>query len=753
MSAMLTRTWNYIHSVATDPSPGWSVPTVDQRHSLPPGLAAWLQQVTSCLDKDEENELCRRQLEVVMVKLSQKGVTPGIVNDCMVRLVYMHMLGYDCSAGFIHCVKLAGSGSVLSRKMGYLACSVMIPSTHQLALLVTNSILRDLESNNIVDIQMGLVAAANLVKPPMVTLVPLLSERVISLTSHRSHLVRKKALILLNHLCDLDRSLWEAAVSSVVIGCLSDINPGVAATALQVTACLASDNDSPSNISSAMVAGLHLQSQALASKLPEDFLYKGHMAPFLRMDITRLFRKLHITIGKSPHLSEQVKSVLTSCLEESPSDIKDLVVQSLIYETILTVAHLPCCHDLVPLALKHISSFLTSRHQSTVYTGICGLEVLFKQQPPSLTKEQEVAIMSCLSHKDPAIRRRTLQLLVVLASKENVGSVVDNIVGHVKRQGGDCSQVLEQVAALVDRFGESLDWKASTLLRVVQVSKDKQRNQMTEKLKFLLSNPLCEDGDLASVLELNRVRIKLRNLLSNIVEKGLKGKPAPVVVTALHIWCEGQFSNLGEENSVEVMDRIVAVGRQNIEHNHIVKNCMFAIQKLTVRNGKISKLAEEFIADCNTSSDDSISQTATEVLKVTKNQNSSLNQVPSTHQDWTLSFLDSLVSKALEGGAQPYIPKSLRLVQNKTRHTRATSPTLQLKPYNVLPLADTPGQSRSVSICSVSGVEGAPQLWTLEGRNTLNTKVEETEKDKPLIHGEEKQISCGLEMVLADDWE
>ena len=97
---MLARTWNYLHSVATDPAPGWSVPTVEQSHSLPAGLGAWLQQVTGCLGKEEEREICRRQLEVVMTKLGQKGVTPGVVSDCMVRVVYMHLLGYDCSASW-----------------------------------------------------------------------------------------------------------------------------------------------------------------------------------------------------------------------------------------------------------------------------------------------------------------------------------------------------------------------------------------------------------------------------------------------------------------------------------------------------------------------------------------------------------------------------------------------------------------------------------------------------------------------------
>ena len=332
---------------------------------------------------------------------------------------------------------------------------------------MTNSILTDLASNSIVDIQLGLVAAANIVMPPMGQLVPILSERVISLTSHSSHLVRKKALILLNHLCGLDPGLWTATVSSVVIGCLSDSNPGVAATALQITACLISDADSPTNISSAVVVALQLHSQAVQSKLPPDFVYKGHMAPFLRMDVTWTLRKLPFTISKSPHLCEQVASVLIAPLEESPSYCNELVIQSLIHETILTIANLPCCSSLVPLAIKHISSFLTSRHHSTVYTGLCGLEALFKQQPPVLTKEHEKSIMSCLGHSDPTIKKRTMQLLVVLASKDNVGSVVDNILGHVKRQEGDCSQVVEQVAALVERFGENLDWKASTMLRIV----------------------------------------------------------------------------------------------------------------------------------------------------------------------------------------------------------------------------------------------------------------------------------------------
>jgi len=752
MSAMLSRTWNYLHSVATDPSPGWSVPTPDQRHSLPPGLASWLQQVTSCLDKEEEKELCRKQLEVIKAKLGQKGVTPGVMNDCLVRMVYMHLLGYDCSSVYIHCVTMAGS--VLSRKMGYLACSVMIPPTHQLLLMVTNSILTDLASSSIIDIQLGLVAATNIVQPPLAQLVPILADRAVILATHTSHLVRKKSLILLHHLCQLDPGLWLAGtVSTVVIGCLSDTNPGVTATALQVTASLVSDNDSPANTSSAMVAALHLHSQVMEKKLPGDFLYKGHMAPFLRMDIARLLRKLPAAIQRSKTLSEQILSVLTVPLEESPGDCKDLVVQSLIYETIQTIATLPCCSTLIPLALRHISNFLTSRHHSTVYTGLCGLEALFSQQPPTLTKEQEKSIMSCLGHTDPSIKKKTLELLVVLASKDNVVAVVDNILGQVKKQDSDCRQVVDQVAGLVDKFVENLDWRASTMLRVVQVSKDKQREEMTQKLKFLLANPLSDDKDPATELELNRVRSKLKSLLGNIVNNGLKGKAAPVAVTALYIWCEGQFTNLEEESFELVMDRVVTLGKENLHQVEIVVSCLNAIQKLVTRTGELYESVEEFLKDCTTHEEDSVKQTAEEVQIVINNTMNKLkpSQIHQP-QDWTFSFLDQMVYKSLNEGGKPYIPKSLRLIETPKRMTRASSPKLQLTPYNILPQSDTPVESRGVSICSQSGLDSPVQVWTLEGRMTTPAKENKKEDKDSERDAKDHNADCRLEMALTEDW-
>ena len=60
--------------------------------------------------------------------------------------------------------------------------------------------------------------------------------------------------------------------------------------------------------------------------------------------------------------------------------------------------------------------------------------------------------------------------MLVLATRENVSAVLDRIVVYVKSRGEEeGGQVVRQAAELVVRLGKELDWKASTLLRLVQV--------------------------------------------------------------------------------------------------------------------------------------------------------------------------------------------------------------------------------------------------------------------------------------------
>ena len=134
-----------------------------------------------------------------------------------------------------------------------------------------------------------------------------------------------------------------------------------------------------------------------------------------------------------------------------------------------------------------------------------------------------------------------MQLVLILATKENLPAVLDRIVVYVKEKDEEESgEVVEQAAELVEQLGDSLDWRASSLLRLVQVSKGKVRDAVVARIKFLLAPHASTEMEPADELELNRVRGRLRELLNSLVERGVRGGPAPPVVVALAAWCEGR---------------------------------------------------------------------------------------------------------------------------------------------------------------------------------------------------------------------
>ena len=60
----------------------------------------------------------------------------------------------------------------------------------------------------------GLIAAANLVSD--VTVLPVISLKVVRLLSFKNHLVRVKALVTLDRCCQISPSLWTEAEGSVL---------------------------------------------------------------------------------------------------------------------------------------------------------------------------------------------------------------------------------------------------------------------------------------------------------------------------------------------------------------------------------------------------------------------------------------------------------------------------------------------------------------------------------------------------------
>jgi AP-4 complex subunit epsilon-1 len=90
---------------------------------------------------------------------------------------------------YIHAVKLAQHASILEKRIGYLAVSVLLHEDHELMLLLVNTMQRDLKSTNVVEICTALTAMARVMNAEMIPAVLPLVEK---LASHGREIVRKK---------------------------------------------------------------------------------------------------------------------------------------------------------------------------------------------------------------------------------------------------------------------------------------------------------------------------------------------------------------------------------------------------------------------------------------------------------------------------------------------------------------------------------------------------------------------------------
>ena len=182
MSEVLGRTWAFL--TASGSGPRWTVPSHQSSPSshLPHGLAQFIKAAFDAPTADSEADVIAKQLQVVEAKLKEPQLRTSVLADCVVRALICHLASESCASfAHIHALQLAQKGSITEKKIGYLACCLMLKEDDDLLLLLINTIIRDLKSDNAVEINMALVAATYLTPREM---VPMIFPIVLQRTNH-----------------------------------------------------------------------------------------------------------------------------------------------------------------------------------------------------------------------------------------------------------------------------------------------------------------------------------------------------------------------------------------------------------------------------------------------------------------------------------------------------------------------------------------------------------------------------------------
>ncbi|KAH0503270.1 AP-4 complex subunit epsilon-1 [Microtus ochrogaster] len=157
-------------------------------------LGGLIRGVTALSSKHEEEKLIQQELSSLKATVSAPTTTLKMMKECMVRLIYCEMLGYDASFGYIHAIKLAQQGNLLEKRVGYLAVSLFLHESHELLLLLVNTVVKDLQSTNLVEVCMALTVVSQIFPREMIPAVlPLIEDKL----QHSKEIIRRKAVLAL----------------------------------------------------------------------------------------------------------------------------------------------------------------------------------------------------------------------------------------------------------------------------------------------------------------------------------------------------------------------------------------------------------------------------------------------------------------------------------------------------------------------------------------------------------------------------
>ncbi|XP_053933452.1 AP-4 complex subunit epsilon-1 isoform X2 [Cuculus canorus] len=642
-------------------------------------LGSLIRSITALTSKHEEEKLIQQELANLKATVSAPSTTLRLMKECMVRLIYCEMLGYESSFGYIHAIKLAQQGNLLEKRVGYLAVSLFLHENHELLLLLVNTVVKDLQSTNLVEVCMALTVVSQIFPREMIPAVlPLIEDKL----QHSKEIIRRKAvqalykfyLIAPNQVQHIHDKFRKA---------LCDRDAGVMAASLPIYLQMIKENSSEyKDLTGSFVTILK---QVVGGKLPVDFNYHSVPAPWLQIQLLRILGLL----GKDdPRTSELIYDVLDESLRRA--ELNHNITYAILFECVQTIYTIHPKSELLEKAAKCIGKFVLSPKINLKYLGIKALTYVV-QQDPNLVLQQQMTIIECLDHPDPIIKRETLELLYRITNGQNVVVIVQKMLDYLKESKEEYTVInlVGKIAELAEKYAPDNEWFIQTMNAVFSVGGDVVHRDIPNNFLRLLAEGF-DDGKEDAQLRMYAVQSYL-TLLEE--EDALYSQKFLQVMS----WVLGEYSSLAADVDPEViLTKLHGLLKKSFVTSETKAWIMAAVTKIASRTSS-SKTVDKLIQEFSNSLDTCVRQYAFELKHLCEDKALMKNLLPFDASytdmvvDASLSFLDEFVAEGLGHGAAPY----------KTHHQRQEEKLSQEKALNFEPY----GLSFASSVSS-SGIMG-----------------------------------------------
>lgn len=650
--------------------------------------------------KQEEDKIIVGEISILKNHLTTPGISAKKMKEYMVRSVYCEMLGHNAEFAYIHAVKLTQEKNLFAKRIGYLTSNLFLHKDHELVVLLINTMQRDLQSANHLEVCCALVGVSRLANLEM---LPVFSPLVLKLLSHPQEIVRKKAIVTMNRFFKIDQSTVLSEME-MIRKVLCDPDPSVMGASLHILYEIAKAN--PSSCKDLVLSFVSILKQITEHRLPRDFDYHRMPAPWLQVKLLSILGILGHADKKS---SEAMYEILQECMRRADSGVN--VGYAIIYECVKCITKIYPDGSLLELAASNISRFISSDNHNLKYLGVTGLAQIVQVNATFAAEHQRV-VVDCLEDPDDTLKRKTLDLLYRMTNRENVTVVVDKLTFHM-RTSVDMhlrQELVQRITSLAERFAPDNHWYLSTMNTVFELGGDLVPAETAHTLLRIIAEVpgSGEDED----AEQEFISFAVNTYLT------LLDKPAlPDVLIQVIAWVMGEYARLATVEGFEMED-IIDLLCETIDRpfedpstrGYIVNALMKLTGQFSVKNAGVDTVIKTYRSSRLTD----LQQRCYEFEQLRKNPTLMQKVLPydASAEDITvdqrLSFLDNFVQQKLADGAQAYQTPGQRIKSHEetTPIPEKKSGGLKITPYQ---LPTRPDPSSSYMSNEMSPSTSAPQ--------------------------------------------
>ncbi|KAI0286853.1 Ap3d1 protein [Russula aff. rugulosa BPL654] len=390
-------------------------------------------------NKKDESKFIEQAVDEIKREIKSKDME--LKAGAVLKLTYLDMLGYDMSWASFHVVEVMSSPKYHLKAVGYLAATQSFGPDTDVLMLTTNLLKKDLTSNPN-DTAISLNGLSHTISPD---LARDLSHDVVSMLNHSKPHIRKRAVIAVYKTLVKYPEATPFALTRLKER-LEDQDPGVLAATINV-----------------LCEMVRREPSGYLSLAPQLFrLMNTSSNNWMLIKLIKLFGFLS---PHEPRLVRKLQPPITELISTTPAI-------SLLYECVHTcIVGGMLLHasgdSLAELCVTKLATFLQDPDQNLKYIAFLALAKIVPTHRNLVAQYQDM-ILSSISDQDLSIRMRALDLLSAMVTRDNLQSIVQQLLSYLVRP--DSSSLPTAAQSLADNISSSNPDGAGPVLAPTQLS-------------------------------------------------------------------------------------------------------------------------------------------------------------------------------------------------------------------------------------------------------------------------------------------